>query len=148
MPRYYLGVDWADRTHAVGVGDAHGTPVVERTVPHTADGFSDWSRWLYECQAAGSEGWAAIERPDGRVVEFLLDHGVSVYPITPKALDRARARFRMSGSKSAPFDARGLAECLRTDQGHLRPLQPNTEAAQGDKKGVGSTAVQKFQSLF
>ncbi len=130
MPRYYMGVDWADQTHAVWVGDEHGTPVFERTVPHTADGFSDWSRWLYECQAAGIEVWAAIERPDGRVVEFLLDHGVSVYPINPKALDRARDRFRMSSSKSDPFDARVLAEFLRTDQGHLRPLQPNTEAAQ------------------
>jgi transposase len=125
-----MGVDWADQTHAVWVGDEHGAPVCARTVPHTADGFSDWSRWLYECQAAGIEVWAAIERPDGRVVEFLLDHGVTVYPINPKALDRARDRFRMSGSKSDPFDARVLAEFLRTDQGHLRPLQPNTEAAQ------------------
>jgi len=125
-----MGVDWADQTHAVWAEDEHGAPVCERTVPHTADGFSDWSRWLHECQAAGIEVWAAIERPDGRVVDFLLDHGVTVYPINPKVLDRARDRFRMSGSKSDPFDARVLAEFLRTDQGHLQPLRPNTEAAQ------------------
>lgn len=130
MPQYYMGVDWADQTHAVWVGDEQGTAVWEHTVPHTATGFSDWGRWLYECQAAGIDVWAAIERPDGRVVEFLLDHGVTVYPLNPKALDRARDRFRMSGSKSDPFDARVLAEFLRTDHGHLRPLQPNSEAAQ------------------
>lgn len=130
MPRYYMGVDWADQTHAVWVGDEQGTAVREQMVSHTAAGFSDWGRWLYECEAAGIEIWAAIERPDGRVVDFLLDHGVTVYPVNPKALDRARDRFRMSGSKSDRFDARVLAEFLRTDHGHLRPLQPNSEAAQ------------------
>jgi hypothetical protein len=68
-------------------------------------------------------------------VDFLLDHGVIVYPINPKALDRARDRFRMSGAKSDPFDARGLASFLRTDHGHLRPLAPNSVAAQ-ELKGL------------
>jgi transposase len=125
-----MGVDWADTTHAVWACDEQGTRVWERTVLHTAAGFSDWGRWLHECRASGIELWAAIERPDGRVVDFLLDHGVTVYPVNPKALDRARDRFRMSGSKSDPFDARVLAEFLRTDHGHLRPLLPNSEAAQ------------------
>jgi transposase len=67
------------------------------------------------------------------VVEFLLDHGVSVSPMTPKARDRARDRFRMSSRKRAPFEARVRAEFLRTDHGHRRPLQPTTEAAQARK---------------
>ncbi len=130
MPRYVIGVDWADTTHAVWACDEQGARVWEHTVPHTAAGFSEWGRWLHECRAAGIDLWAAIERPDGRVVDFLLDHGVTVYPVNPKALDRARDRFRMSGSKSDPFDARVLAEFLRTDHGHLRPLLPSSEAAQ------------------
>jgi len=113
--RYYLGVDWADQTHAVWVVDEHGTKVVGRAVPHTAEGFSEWGRELDEWRAQGTELWAAIERPEGRVVDFLLDHGVVVYPVNPKALDRARDRFRQSGAKSDPFDARVLAEFLRTD---------------------------------
>ena len=52
-----------------------------------------------EWRAQGIEQWAAIERPDGRVVDFLLDHGVMVYPVNPKALDRARDRFRQSGGE-------------------------------------------------
>jgi transposase len=59
-----------------------------------------------------------------------LDHGVIVYPINPKALDRARDRFRASGSKSDDFDARVLAEFLRTDHGHLHALMPNSDQAQ------------------
>ena len=128
--RYYLGVDWADQTHAVWVVDERGTKITARTVPHTAEGLSEWGRELDEWRAQGIELWAAIERPDGRVVDFLLDHGVVVYPVNPKALDRARDRFRQSGAKSDPFDARVLADFLRTDHAHLRALQPSSEAAQ------------------
>jgi len=53
-----------------------------------------------------------------------------VYPVNPKALDRARDRFRMSQSKSDSFDAYVLAEFLRTDHVHLRALQPDSEQAQ------------------
>ena len=128
--RDYMGIDWADREHAVWVEDEQGAKVAELTVPHTAEGLSEFGRWLYERRAQGSELWAAIEKPDGRVVDFLLDHGVVVYPVNPKALDRARDRFRMSGAKSDPFDARVLAAFVRTDHPHLRPLRPNSEPAQ------------------
>jgi hypothetical protein len=94
-----------------------------------ARGIRRGGRWLDEQQAAGTELWAAIERPDGRVVDVLLDHGVVVYSVNPKALDRARDRFRMSQAKSDPFSARVLATFLRTDHAHLSALQPSSEAA-------------------
>jgi len=128
--RYYLGVDWADQTHAVWVVDETGSKLTAGAVAHTAEGLGEWGRELDAWRAQGIELWAAIERPDGRVVDFLLDHGVVVYPVNPKALDRARDRFRQSGAKSDPFDARVLADFLRTDHAHLRALQPSSEAAQ------------------
>jgi transposase len=128
--RYYLGVDWADQTHAVWVVAADGTKIAAHTVPHTAEGLSEWGRELDQWRAQGIELWAAIERREGRVVDFLLDHGVVVYPVNPKALDRARDRFRQSGAKDDPFDARVLADFLRTDHAHLQALQPSSAAAQ------------------
>jgi len=128
--RYYLGVDWADQTHAVWVVDESGAKITAHAVAHTAEGLGEWGRALDEWRAQGIDLWAAIERPDGRVVDFLLDHGVVVYPVNPKALDRARDRFRQSSAKSDPFDARVLADFLRTDHTHLRALQPSSEAAQ------------------
>jgi len=133
--RDYIGVDWAAKEHAVWVEDETGTKVMSRTVAQTVDGRQDWGRWLDERRAAGHERWAAIEKPEGRIVDFLLDHGVVVYPINPKSLDRARDRFRVSSAKSDPFDARGLAGFLRTDQSHLQPLRPSSEAAQ-ELKGL------------
>jgi transposase len=133
--RYYIGVDWADAVHAVWVEEERGVKVLSRGVAHTVDGLTEWGRWLDEQRAAGHELWAAIERPEGRIVDFLLDHGVLVFAINPKALDRARDRFRVSGAKSDPFDAHVLAAFLRTDHGHLTPLQPSSAAAQ-ELKGL------------
>jgi transposase len=128
--RYYLGVDWADQSHQIWVSDPQGNKVTDMKVSQSPEGMSDFSRWLHERRAQAIELWAAIEKPEGRIVDFLLDHGVVVYPINPKAVDRARDRFRVSGAKSDAFDAYVLSEFLRTDHGHLKPLRPNSEQAQ------------------
>jgi transposase len=130
LQRYYLGVDWADQSHQFWVGDPQGKKVAEMTVEQSPKGMSELGCWLYERKAEDIELWAAIEKPQGRIVDFLLDHGVVVYPVNPKALDRARDRYRMSQSKSDSFDAYVLAEFLRTDHGHLRALEPDSEQAQ------------------
>ena len=130
MARYYLGVDWADQSHELYVSDESGRKINELEVQQTAEEFAELGRWLDESRSQGIELWAAIEKPEGRVVDFLLDHGVVVYPVNPKALDRARDRFRMSQSKSDEFDAYVLAEFLRTDHAHLRALEPSSAQAQ------------------
>ena len=130
MERWYIGIDWADQEHMMWVGDETGQCVKQEVVKQEAGELSTLGRWLLERQSEGIVLWAAIEKPHGRIVDFLLDHNVVVYPINPKSLDRARDRFRTSSSKSDLFDARVLAEFLRTDHGHLRPLLPSSEQAQ------------------
>ena len=153
MKRYYMGVDWGDRLHQVYVGDEEGKKVREVKVPETVEGLAEMGRWLDEKRAEEIELWAAIEKPAGHIVDFLLDHGVVVYPVNPKAVDRVRDRYRMSGSKSDPFDAYVLAEFLRTDQVHLRALQPNSEKAQElkllsrDQRRVGRQKTRLLNQL-
>jgi hypothetical protein len=130
LPRYYLGVDWADKTHQLYVSDKSGRKIKELEVPQTPEEMAKLGRWLDESRKNRIELWAAIEKPHGRIVDFLLDHGVVVYPVNPKALDRARDRFRMSPSKSDAFDAYVLAEFLRTDHAHLRALEPDSAEVQ------------------
>ena len=130
MERFYLGVDWADQFHQMWVSDFEGKKVIEKKVIENVEGLAEFGRWLDEQRAKQIELWAAIEKPHGRIVDFLLDHGVEVYPVNPKALDRVRDRFRMSQSKSDGFDAYVLAQFVRTDHGHLRALRPNSIEAQ------------------
>jgi transposase len=130
LQRYYLGVDWGDSVHQLYACDDSGEKIKEMKVQQTPEEMAELGRWLDENRSKGIELWAAIEKPHGRVVDFLLDHGVVVYAVNPKALDRARDRFRMSQSKSDSFDAYVLAEFLRTDHAHLRALEPNSAEAQ------------------
>ena len=130
MERYFLGLDWGDEAHAVWVVDITGEKVWAGQVEQTAEALAEFGRRLYQWHSAGIEVWGAIEKPEGRIVDFLLDHAVVAYPVNPKAVDRARDRFRVSGSKSDSFDARVLAEFLRTDHVHLKPLEPNSPEAQ------------------
>jgi transposase len=130
VKRYYIGVDWGDRLHQVYVCDQEGKKVKESKVAENVEEMAEIGRWLDEQRAEGFELWAAIEKPAGRIVDFLLDHGVMVYPVNPKALDRVRDRYRMSASKSDVFDAFVLAQFLRTDHAHLKVLRPSSEQAQ------------------
>ena len=130
MQRYYLGVDWGDKAHQLSTVDESGGKIKELKVQQTPEEMAELGRWLDESRNSGIELWAAIEKPHGRIVDFLLDHGVVVYPVNPKALDRARDRFRMSQSKSDSFDAYVLADFLRTDYARLRALEPSSAPAQ------------------
>jgi transposase len=67
----------------------------------------------------------AIERPNGLVVDRLLDAGIAVVPVHPNQLAAARERYRSGGGKSDGFDAYVLAELARTDMHRLRVLCPD-----------------------
>src|SRR5450755_2631504 len=69
----------------------------------------------------------AIERPDGVLVERLLDAGLQVMAIHPNQVAAARPRFRVSGGKSDRFDAFVLCELARTDHHRFRVLEPDSD---------------------
>src|SRR5207302_2212585 len=69
----------------------------------------------------------AIERPDGLLVERMLDAGLRVLPMHPNQVAAARARFRAAGGKSDRFDAFVLCELARTDNHRFRVLEPDSD---------------------
>jgi transposase len=69
----------------------------------------------------------AIERPDGLLVERLLDAGLRVLALHPNQVAAARDRFRVSGGKSDRFDAFVLCELARTDHHRFRVLEPDSD---------------------
>lgn len=118
------GVDWATDAHAVAVVDVAGRAVVEFDVPHTAEGLNDLRRRLTKASVRR----IAIERPDGPVVEALLQSGFEVVVVSSRAVKALRTRYGTAGNKCDRSDAFVLADCLRTD-GHRWPsLQPDSPA--------------------
>ena len=77
----------------------------------------------------------AIERPEGILVERLLEAQITVLVIHPNQLKASRPRFRASGSrsKSDSFDAFCLAELARTDHHRFRVLVADSDESRALK---------------
>jgi transposase len=69
----------------------------------------------------------AIERPDGPLVETLLEAGITVVVISPNQVKNLRGRYGSAGNKDDRFDAFVLADTLRTDRARLVPLSRDSE---------------------
>jgi len=122
-PVVFVGIDWASEEHAVCVLDPGGIKVRSFTVAHSRDGIERLTKRLAELGAAVSVP-VAIERPDGRLVDALLEAGHPVAPVQPNAIKAWRDGEVLSGAKSDPGDAELIAEYLRLRAHRLRVLQP------------------------
>ncbi len=120
---FFTGIDWAAETHAVCVMDAGGTIAAEFTIEHSADGIATLIRRLARYGEAGVMP-VAIERPNGRLVDLLLEAGHPVVPVSPNAIKTWREGEVVSGAKSDPGDAEVIAEYLRLRQHRLRIAAP------------------------
>ncbi len=117
------GVDWAKEDHRVCILEGDGGRLSERKFSHDEQGVVSLSAALAESGVRR----VAIERPDGLLVERLLEAGLAVLPVHPNQLKAARPRFRAAGGKSDSFDAFCLAELARTDGHRFRVLVPDSD---------------------
>lgn len=120
----FAGIDWASREHAVCVVDGDGRILEGRRHRHDERGLAALCRRLVELGVVR----VALERPDGLLIERLLDAGLSVIAIHPNQVAAMRPRFSAAGGKSDGFDSFVLAELARTDSHRLRVLVPDTDA--------------------
>jgi transposase len=124
--RFFTGIDWAAETHAVCVLDAAGKIAAEFTIEHSADGIATLIHRLARCGAPGDLP-VAIERPDGRLVDLLLEAGHPVVPVKPNAIKTWRDGEVLSGAKSDAGDAVVIAEYLRLRAHRLRIVAPYSD---------------------
>ena len=117
------GVDWASEKHDVHVADEAGEELLTATFAHDEAGLGALCRALVRLKVER----VAIERPDGVLIERLLDAGLSVIAIHPNQVAAARPRFRACGGKSDRFDAFVLCELARTDHHRFRVLEPDSD---------------------
>jgi transposase len=123
MGRSYAGVDWASEKHDVLVCDETGEELLAATFAHDETGLRSLCRALVRHDVQ----LVAVERPDGLLVERLLDAGLRVLALHPNQVAATRARFRAAGGKSDRFDAFVLCELARTDSHRFRVLEPDSD---------------------
>jgi transposase len=117
----YVGIDWATRSHQVCLIAGSGAPQ-QREFAHTGDGLAQLSTWLQRHASKPELIAVAIEVPHGPVVETLVEHGLAVFSLNPKQLDRFRDRHTVAGAKDDRRDAFVLADALRTDLAKFKPV--------------------------
>jgi transposase len=117
------GIDLASAEHRLCVVDGEGRQLEQRRIAHDEEGVCFLCRRLVELEVAR----VAIERPNGLVVDRLLEAGISVVAVHPNQLAAARDRYRSGGGKSDGFDAYVLAELARTDMHRLTLLAADAD---------------------
>lgn len=120
----FAGVDWASQEHAVCVVDANGRIAEGGRYRHDERGLRALCDRLVELGVL----LVAVERPDGLLIERLLDCGLHVIAVHPNQVAASRPRFSAAGAKSDRFDAFVLAELARTDSHRFRVLVPDSDA--------------------
>ena len=116
----FAGVDWGGSFHQLCVLNREGTVLLQQRIIHDVEGLALLAGRL---AGFGPAVLVAIERAEGLLVEFLQTlPGVTLFCVSPKISARARERYRLSASKSDAFDAFVLADTLRHQHAHWRPL--------------------------
>ena len=115
------GIDWASEEHRLCLVDEHGQRQLDRRVSHDEQAISALCRLLRDRNVER----VALERPDGVLVDRLLDAGIAVVAVHPNQVKAARERYQIARGKSDGFDAYVLAELARTDMHRLRLLVPD-----------------------
>jgi transposase len=119
----FAGVDWASEEHAVCVVDGDGRIAEGRRYRHDERGLRALCDRLVELGVL----LVAVERPDGLLIERLLDAGLHVIAVHPNQVSAMRPRFSAAGGKTDSFDSFVLAELARTDSHRFRVLVPDTD---------------------
>jgi transposase len=122
----FAGVDWASADHAVCVIDGAGAVLWRHTVSHSRAGLTRLTGRLDELGVVR----VGIERPDGPVVEALVDAGLRVALVPPRQVKNLRSRYTRAG-KDDRFDAYVLADAMRTDGHRFTDLTRDTAPTVG-----------------
>ena len=113
----FAGIDWASEEHAVCVHDGAGRKLAAFAITHSAIGFEDLVGRLARYGEA-AELPVAIERPDGRLVDRLLEAGHPVVPVSSNAIKAWREALEISSFiaiEACPPAAPGAhRSCMKT----------------------------------
>ena len=132
----FVGDDWAEAHHDIEIVDETGGRLARRRLPEGIAGIAALHALIADHLGDDDEPdrvLVGIETDRGPWVQALIATGYTVYPINPLQVARYRERHGSSGAKSDPGDAHVLAEIVRLDRDHHRPLAGDSEIAEETK---------------
>jgi transposase len=139
----FIGDDWAEGHHDIELVDDQGRVLARKRFPEGIEGIAglhalvaehlpeDWDEAEPEDIRALVK--VGIETDRGPWVAALVAAGYEVFAINPMSVARYRERHSTSGAKSDAADAHLLAEIVRLDRAHHRPLAGDSGEAEAIK---------------
>jgi hypothetical protein len=139
----FVGDDWAEDHHDIEVQDEGGRRLARARLPEGIAGLTRLheliAEHLTDDDVDPETGFVAqnvmigIETDRGTWVSALVAAGYQVFPLNPVQVARYRERHGASGAKSDRGDAHVLAEIVRLDRAHHRPLAGDSPEVEGLK---------------
>jgi transposase len=139
----FVGDDWSEEHHDVEIVDEQGRRCVRRRLVEGPEGIERLHALIAQCQPeewadldpteAASRVMVGIETDRGPWVQALIAAGYQVFAINPMSVARYRERHCTSGAKSDARDAHVLAEIVRLDRAHHRPVAGDSDLAEAIK---------------
>lgn len=139
----FVGDDWAEDHHDVEIVNEAGRRLVRRRLPEGIEGITALhvliagfmpTEWAEQASGeAASKIKVGIETDRGPWVAALVAAGYEVFAINPMSTARYRERHSTSGAKSDAGDAHVLAEIVRLDRAHHRPIAGDSAAGEAMK---------------
>ena len=129
----FVGDDWAEAHHDVELENAEGLCLARRRLPEGIAGLSALHALIADHLGEDDDPAdvvIGIETDRGPWVQALIAAGYTVYAINPLQVARYRERHAVSGAKSDPGDAHLLAELVRLDREHHRPVAGDSALAE------------------
>jgi transposase len=129
----FVGDDWAEAHHDIEIEDESGRVLARRRLPEGLAGITTLHELVAEHldpTAKPDQVQVGIETDRGPWVQALLAAGYVVFAINPLQVARYRERHSPSGAKSDTADAHLLAEIVRLDRAHHRPVAGDSEIAE------------------
>jgi transposase len=129
----FVGDDWAEDHHDVEIVDETGQVLVRRRLGEGVTGIAGLHALIADHLGpddAPELVVVGIETDRGPWVQALIAAGYGVFCINPIQSAKYRGRHSSSGAKSDPGDAHVLAEIVRLDRDHHRPVAGDSALAQ------------------
>lgn len=122
-PKLLIGIDWADESHAYHLVTPDGkicAGTLEQDPQAIADWIQQWQKRFPGCQIE-----ICLETSRGALINSLLEHQLTIYPVNANALANYRKVFAHGGGKNDPVDAKLICQFLTHYRDQLKPINPD-----------------------
>jgi transposase len=121
----FIGLDWADKKHAVTLQESGSDQRHRFTLEHTPEALQSWIQSLRD-RFGGRAVAIAVEQKRGALIYALMHvEFLHLYPVNPVTVAKMREAFYPSGAKDDPIDADLLLDILISHRRHLRLWTPD-----------------------